>query len=79
MDELQLVYREQTYVANLADVGLDPAASDSEVREIVERYFDLGRGALRNHQVTRPGRSRILISEKAVFGRLQRFLTMRGR
>jgi hypothetical protein len=69
MNELQLVYRERTFVANLADVGISAAASDAEVRDAAERYFDLGRGALNNHQVTRPGAARILISEKAVFGR----------
>ena len=68
MSELQLVFRERTYVVELADIGLDPSSSDSQVRENVERHFDLGKGALRNHQVTRPGGVRILISEKAVFG-----------
>jgi hypothetical protein len=68
MSELQLVYRERTYVVELADIGLDTHASDSRIREIVERHFELGKGALRNHQVTRPGGVRILISEKAVFG-----------
>ncbi len=68
MAELQLVYHERTYVVQLADVGLDLAASDGMLKEVIERHFDLGRGALRNHQVTRPGSIRILISEKAVFG-----------
>lgn len=68
MSELQLVYRERTYVVELADIGLNPSATDREVREVAERHFDLGRGALRNHQVARPGGVRILISEKAMFG-----------
>ncbi len=70
MSELQLVYRERTYVVELADIGLEPSASDREVKEVAERQFDLARGALRNLQVTRPGGVRILISEKAVFGRV---------
>lgn len=68
MSQLQLVYQERTLVADLTDVGLDIYTNDSQIKEIVERYFDLGKGALRNHQVTRPGGVRILISEKAVFG-----------
>ena len=68
MSELQLVYRERTYVAELAEIGLNPSASDSVVRDAAEEHFDLAQGALRNHQVTRPGGGRILISEKAVFG-----------
>ncbi len=68
MNELQLVYREKTYVCDLTDIGLNTSANDSRIREVVERYFELGKGALRNHQVTRPGGVRILISEKAIFG-----------
>ncbi len=68
MSELQLVYRERTYVVDTDDVGIAPASSDSQVKDIIERHFDLGTGALRNHQVTRPGGRRILVSEKAVFG-----------
>ncbi len=68
MSELQLVYRERTYVVEMADIGLDTYAIDSRIKEVVERHFELGKGALRNHQVTRPGGVRILISEKAVFG-----------
>ena len=68
MSELQLVFQERTYVAKLVDVGLDPSFSDNRIKDIVEQYFDLARGVLRNHQVTRPGGVRILISEKAVFG-----------
>ncbi len=68
MSELQLVYRERSYVAELADIELEASASDREVREVAERHFDLARGALRHHQVTRPAAGRILISEKAVFG-----------
>ena len=68
MSELQLVYLERTYVVELTEIGLDPTASDREVREIAEQHFDLGRGTLRRHLITRPGGVRILISEKAVFG-----------
>jgi hypothetical protein len=68
MNELQLVYRERTYVADLADIGLSTNASDNRIREVVELHFELGKGALRNHQVTRPGGVRILISERAVLG-----------
>lgn len=68
MSELQLVYRERTYVVELAEIELDPSATDREVREVAERHFDLANGVLRNLQVTRPGGVRILISEKAVFG-----------
>ena len=68
MSELQLVYRERTYVVGLVEIGLDPSAGDREVREVAERHFDLATGALCDLQVTRPGGVRILISEKAVFG-----------
>ncbi len=68
MSELQLVYRERAYVVELADIELEASASDREVREVAERHFDLASGSLRNHQVTRPGGGRLLISEKAVFG-----------
>ena len=68
MNELQLVFGERTYVVGLREIRLDPSASDNQVREVAERHFDLVKGALRNHQVTRPGRGRILVSERAVFG-----------
>ncbi len=68
MSELQLVYRERTFVAQLADLGLDDAAGDAQMLEVAERHFDLPPGSLHRHQVTRPGGARILISEKAVFG-----------
>ena len=70
MSELQLVYRERTYVVELVDIGLDASASDPVVREAAEQYFDLANGSLRTLQVTRPGGVRSLISEKAVFGRV---------
>ena len=68
MSELQLVYREKTYRAQLVDLDLDARASDSQVKDAAERYFDLARGALKDHQVTRPGFDRILVSERAIFG-----------
>ena len=68
MSELQLVYHERTYVANVEELGLDSYTSDSRIKQVVEHHFDLVRGALQDHQVTRLAGGRILISEKAVFG-----------
>jgi hypothetical protein len=69
--QVQLVYNEQEYLSELADVApdLDPAtAGDAEIIEAVAYHWDIPAEALNRHQVTRPATSNILVSEKPVFG-----------